>query len=206
MRLLRAKKPKLKKTSRDLQREATRAKLLEAARKLFAEHGYEGVSVTDIGKQAGVSHAMIYANFGDKTGLLYEIVSENNAPQLPAALKAAESSGTALDRLMKVLGVWAKYDLGDPDLLAVMQAYSWTWSDELEKDNVIQRIEHMEVLGKLLDEGVKAGEFPVDLDVPMVTEAIFAIYTWGLRPGVFEGLSPAACVKRMRPQIELLLD
>ena len=75
---------------------STRAKLIEAARKLFSEYGYEGVSVTDIGKKAGVSHAMIYANFTDKAGLLYEIVRENNAPQLPAVRKAAKSSGHAL--------------------------------------------------------------------------------------------------------------
>jgi len=205
MRLLRAKKPKAHKTARDLQREATRAKLMEAARKLFSEYGYEDVSVTDIGKEAGVSHAMIYANFSDKAGLLYEIVRENNAPQLPAAQKAAQSSGNAIDRIMKVLGVWAKYDLADPELLAVMQAYSWTWSDQMEVDNIEERDMHTNILSALVDEGVANSEFASQLDPDVAAEALFAIYTWGLRPAVFGDVSPAGCIKRLRPQVELLL-
>lgn len=205
MRLLRAKKPKAHKTARDLQRETTRAKLIEAARKLFSEYGYEGVSVTDIGKKAGVSHAMIYANFTDKAGLLYEIVRENNAPQLPAVRKAAKSSGSVVDRIMKVLGVWATYDLADPELLAVMQAYSWTWPDQMETDNIEERKEHTGILSSLVVEGMAKGELPRQLDPDIAAEAVFALYTWGLRPAVFSDVSPVECIKRLRPQVEMLL-
>lgn len=204
--MLRAKKAKQEPTARDRQREKTRRKLLETARRLFAEHGVDGVSVTDIGKQAGVSHAMIYANFGDKAGLLYQIVSENNAPQFPAARKAAASSGKPLDRLKKVLLVWAKYDLAQPDLLAVMEAYSWTWSKEIEAQNKRERAIHFELVADLIREAVSEGAVKKDLDPDLAAEAIFAIYTWGLRGGVFEGLSYKQCVKHIWPQIMMILN
>jgi len=205
MRLLRAKKAKTKPTARDRQREATRARLLEAARKLFVEHGYEAVSVTDIGKEAGVSHAMIYANFGDKAGLLYEIVRQNNAPQLAEVQKATQAPVSARERIYKVLNVWARYDLADPELLAVMQAYSWTWSVEAEQENRQELDVHRACLASLIREGRAAGEFGGEIDALEAARAIFAIYTWGLRPGVFDGASARQCVNRIKPQVELLL-
>ena len=36
-------------------------------------------------------------------------------------------------------------------------------------------------------------------------EAVFAIYTWGLRDAVFLALPPAAAVERLWPQVEALL-
>jgi AcrR family transcriptional regulator len=204
--MLRARKPRQRPTARDRQREETRKRLLDAARKLFAKNGYEGVSVTDIGKEAGVSHAMIYANFGDKAGLLYEIIKENNAPQYPAAVCAAKSSGSALERIIKVLGVWAKYDLSDPELLAIMQGYSWTWPAEFERVNSRERAKHLKLVEDLIAEGIEQAEFSDRLDAAIASDAIFAIYTWGLRPGVFEGASAAACIQRLEPQIRLLVE
>jgi AcrR family transcriptional regulator len=204
--MLRAKKPKQKPTARDRQRQETRRKLLDTARRLFAEHGVEGVSVTDIGEQAGVSHAMIYANFGDKAGLLYQIVAENNAPQLPAAIRAASLPGNPLDRLKKVLEVWARYDLAQPDLLAVMEAYSWTWSIEIEAENKKERAVHLKLVADLIREAKSEGTVKEHIDPDLAAEAIFAIYTWGLRGGVFEGLSYKQCVKHMWPQIMMILS
>ena len=61
-------------TYKDKKREETRAKLLAAARQLFAEHGYDDVPVTEIAQHAGVTHSMINVYFGGKPGLLYEII------------------------------------------------------------------------------------------------------------------------------------
>lgn len=52
----------------------TREKLLAAARRLFAARGYEGASVADIAKEAGVTKGALYANFDSKEDLFLEIV------------------------------------------------------------------------------------------------------------------------------------
>ncbi|MDX1736530.1 MAG: TetR family transcriptional regulator [Halioglobus sp.] len=49
--------------------EITRAKLLEAATRLFTEHGYEGVSIRDIENQAGVQRGLLAYHFQDKESL-----------------------------------------------------------------------------------------------------------------------------------------
>jgi AcrR family transcriptional regulator len=63
----RRRKPVRKTATRDP--EETRSKLLVAAKKLFARRGLHGTSVAEIGKEAGVSTAMINHHFGGKEAL-----------------------------------------------------------------------------------------------------------------------------------------
>ncbi|HTL35125.1 MAG TPA: CerR family C-terminal domain-containing protein, partial [Kofleriaceae bacterium] len=55
---------------------ATRVRLLDAARHLFAELGFEDVTVRDICREAGANLALVNYHFGDKLGLYHEIVNE----------------------------------------------------------------------------------------------------------------------------------
>lgn len=52
----------------------TRAALLEAARSVFTESGYDGATVRGIAKRAGVDAAMVNHWFGSKEGLFAEAV------------------------------------------------------------------------------------------------------------------------------------
>jgi TetR/AcrR family transcriptional regulator len=65
------KKPKkvLKSNVRALQKEATRAAILNSALQVFSEHGYEGSSTRDIAAHAGVHHALIKYYFENKDSL-----------------------------------------------------------------------------------------------------------------------------------------
>jgi AcrR family transcriptional regulator len=53
---------------------ATRHAVLEAARALFAEHGYAGTSIAAIAARAGVAFDTFYAAAGRKPALLRELV------------------------------------------------------------------------------------------------------------------------------------
>jgi AcrR family transcriptional regulator len=54
--------------------EVDKEKIIEVARTLFAEHGYEAASTRMIAQQAGCNVAMIGYYFGNKEGLLNHIV------------------------------------------------------------------------------------------------------------------------------------
>jgi AcrR family transcriptional regulator len=55
---------------------ATRARLLEAGRQLFATQGYAAVSTQAIVDAAGVTRGALYHQFDDKTGLFAEVYEE----------------------------------------------------------------------------------------------------------------------------------
>ena len=195
-----------KMTAKDIRREETRARLLAVAKALFAEHGYDDVSVTEIGREAGVSHSMINVYFGGKPGLLYEIVRESNAPQYDATVRIAEGPGSARERLVALLRAWAEGDGENPRLLAIMHSYSWVWPDETEADNRAVRAKFKAVLIALVEEGQGAGEFRAGIDPVQAASAVWAIYTWGLRPFVFENASVETCLDDILAKVFMVLD
>jgi AcrR family transcriptional regulator len=72
---------------------ATRARLLEAGRHLFATDGYAAVATQTIVDAAGVTRGALYHQFADKTGLfaeVYEAVERDLVAQISARIVAAE--------------------------------------------------------------------------------------------------------------------
>lgn len=71
--------------------EQTRARLLEAARETFSEHGFQGATVREICRRAEANVAAVNYHFGSKDGLLSEALNFDplNALQL-ANVEAAD--------------------------------------------------------------------------------------------------------------------
>ena len=63
-------------TTKAAQREATRAKLLAAARDLFGERGYAGVGTEEVVRAAGVTRGALYHQFADKRELFEAVLIE----------------------------------------------------------------------------------------------------------------------------------
>ncbi|WP_342634373.1 TetR/AcrR family transcriptional regulator [Streptomyces himastatinicus] len=80
--------------------DATRAALLDAARDLFARHGYDAVTVRDIGEHAGVDAALIARYFGGKAALYRAAVDEDsrNVTVSPETLDLGAFTVEALHR------------------------------------------------------------------------------------------------------------
>jgi AcrR family transcriptional regulator len=55
--------------------EETKRSILEAAGALFAERGYDAVTMREIAKKAGCSHTTIYLYFDDKETLLHQLAA-----------------------------------------------------------------------------------------------------------------------------------
>ena len=97
--------------------ERTRADLLAAARRVFAEKGYEGASVGDVAAAAGYTKGAVYANFGSKEDLFLELARELTADD--AALK---DSPTGVD-LHEVFAVRPADDDATAQMLLALELY-----------------------------------------------------------------------------------
>ncbi|NEQ73345.1 MAG: TetR/AcrR family transcriptional regulator [Okeania sp. SIO2C9] len=54
----------------------TRTKILQAAQKLFAKSGYDGTTIRDLAKKAGVSEGTLFRHFSNKKAILIELATE----------------------------------------------------------------------------------------------------------------------------------
>ncbi len=78
----------------DKRREA----ILGAAAQLYAEKGFPGASVAELGKACRTSKSLIYHYFPSKDDILYAVMAEH-LDALTAAAETACASGSALDKL-----------------------------------------------------------------------------------------------------------
>jgi TetR/AcrR family transcriptional regulator, regulator of cefoperazone and chloramphenicol sensitivity len=92
----------------------TRARLLDAAARLFAERGYARVTVRDICKKARANVAAVNYHFGGKDGL-YRAVMRHAMETMQATTEAAREAGRdlpAADRIRAYVVVFADRLLG----------------------------------------------------------------------------------------------
>jgi len=67
--------PRRRLTGED-KRRANRARILRAARKVFAQHGYHGATIGKIAGEAGLSNGAVYYNFASKEDLFLALLDE----------------------------------------------------------------------------------------------------------------------------------
>ena len=98
-----------------LRREA----ILAAAAALFAQRGYHGVSIDDIGSAVGMSGPGIYRHFPGKEAVLADMllgISQRLLDEGGRRVAGAPDAWTALDALLR----WhLDFALGQPDLITV---------------------------------------------------------------------------------------
>ena len=83
----------------------TRAEILAAAERHFAERGFEAARLEDIAADVGIRRAAIFYYFGDKHELYAAVLDEVFA----GAMTALPSSGSAVERLEASLTGWIDY-------------------------------------------------------------------------------------------------
>ena len=80
--------------------EDTRAKLIRAARRAFAEKGYAAASMDELTAEAGLTRGALYHNFGDKRGLLQAVVDQIDGEMAARARAAAAKAPNAWEGLL----------------------------------------------------------------------------------------------------------
>ena len=87
--------------------------VLDGARTVFMRDGFEGASVDDIVRQAGVSKATLYSYFPDKRLLFLEVAKIECAAQSDAAIAQVEASGDLREALTTAASRMVRFFMSD---------------------------------------------------------------------------------------------
>ncbi|ASU32195.1 TetR/AcrR family transcriptional regulator [Mucilaginibacter xinganensis] len=149
--------------------------ILDVAEKVFSEHGFDGASTRLISGEANVNMAMLNYYFGSKEGLFIAVVER----KITSFQDILQNIGNASD-----MSPWDK-----------IERYIEIYGEKVVNNNCFQKLLYREMginrrtdlsdklrsilmvnvgeLTKILDEGVRQGDFNADVDAAMVIATLY---------------------------------
>lgn len=150
----------------------SRRRILEAARRLFAERGVEAVSMHEVGREAGVGQGTLYRRFAHKGELCFALLVER-AEEFAKGMSevAGDGSRPALGRLETLVERLTEFNERNGEmLLAVREAHCGRHGEG--RDNPFYRWLRGTV-EDLLRSAVGRGEIPA-LDAEVTADLVLA--------------------------------
>jgi AcrR family transcriptional regulator len=168
-------------SGRQRQAQERRRRIRDAAKELFLEHGYANTAVRDVALRAGVSEALVYAQFGSKVALLKEVYDVTLAgddepvpiPQRPQAQRwSQENDPTVILREYAAAVRLRQEQLAG--LRTVIDAAAAVDSEAaaLAAEHDAQRWHGMQMLAEIL---LNTGRLAPDLDGPAVAAQLWLL-------------------------------
>ncbi|BCO29928.1 hypothetical protein TspCOW1_00310 [Thiohalobacter sp. COW1] len=99
----------------------TREEILELSVPLFAQRGYDGVSMRDVAAAVGFTQAALYYHFSDKDQLYLDAVGYEFREREAALKDMLAGNGPPLERLERFVAELARMMAMDKDFLRLMQ-------------------------------------------------------------------------------------
>ena len=146
--------------------EATRKRILAAAKSEFARRGLGGARVDDIADRARINKRMLYHYFGNKEELFRRTLEDAYADIRKAEAKLKIEADDPLTAFRRLMAFTWNYYLANPEFITLVN------SENLHKARHVRKSEMMDQLNRpsiarmeaLLARGVEAGLFRPGLD------------------------------------------
>src|SRR5690606_381693 len=106
-------------TARDRAKAERSDALLTEAARLFAERGYSGVSLEDIGAAVGVSGPAVYRHFTGKQALLGAVLVKVSEDLVSGGTTVFENASAGDERMQALIGFHVDFALGNADVIRV---------------------------------------------------------------------------------------
>lgn len=191
---------------RQVAKQRTRGKVVEAARNLFAQRGYDAATIRDIAREAGMSTGAVFANFQDKSELFDTVLAEDLA-RLAEALTRGVKDGTDLkSRLLD--GFVAGYEATLEQLPLVQAVVARAWHQPLQEARKGRELiaPVIEGLQQLVADAIKAGELKSGTDAALVTELVWVAYLSNYRRAAYDSWTIDTLKAHLDTQIDIILS
>lgn len=144
----------------------TRRRLLDTSIRLFSARGYHGVSVDQIVAGAHVNKRMVYHYFGSKKAIYRAALLEVYNRIEGLDIHADEDVGQPKERLKRLLDSYFTFLHKNPEFTQLVQWGNVEGGQHIAKKQYVLSIHPLlERFKRIVEEGVRLGEFRRDLDL-----------------------------------------
>ena len=178
--------------------ETNRARIEEAAERLFRTMGYQKTAVADIARELGMSPANIYRFYPSKSAI-NEAIAQRTLGAMQAEIESlAQGPGTAAARLRRMFS--RMFELKIEVFFQERRLYDMVTAAMDEHWDVIER--HLAgvhaAIARVLQDGMSAGEFAAGDAVKEAHTILHTMVAWN-HPGLV-----ATCISRKGQTVEEL--
>jgi AcrR family transcriptional regulator len=195
-------------TSREsdsLQRNGRSVEILEAARGLFAEKGFDGTSISDIAGSVGVADGAIYRHFSSKRAILFEVIRGFYEPVIDVAAATVSGISDIRSRLRYLIWLQLRAFVEEPEVCRFIISEARPMADYYETEIADLNRRWTSLMVEVIKEGQRAGAFRSDLPATMVRDVVYGgieHIAWGAATGhgaidvetVADNLTELVCV------------
>jgi TetR/AcrR family fatty acid metabolism transcriptional regulator len=147
--------------------------IINAAIKVFAEKGFYNAKVSDVARCAGVADGTIYLYFKSKDDLLISLFESKMEQILQRFSSLSNTKINADKKIKKFIDLYFEMIEEDQDLAEVFQV-ELRQSSKFLKDYHNQKfIDFLNLIGDIIHEGQKNGQFRPEIDIYTMKLAIF---------------------------------
>jgi len=167
-----------------------RKEIFQKAASIFLAKGYEATTINDIAVSLGTDRATLYYYVGSKKELFQQVVRESAQTNIIAIEALAKAKLPAEEKLrLAFTGLMESYRNSFPYLHVFLQENFHTFSNERDswgKETRDWSDRYYKAMRKILECGVKDGEFSLPLPIGLSTMAVIGAINWAhrwYRPG-----------------------
>ncbi|WP_374575374.1 TetR/AcrR family transcriptional regulator [Phenylobacterium sp.] len=190
---------------RKAQKEATRQRVLDAARSLFESRGYEETTVRAIAKEAGVAVGSVFTSFASKSEILSQVMADRleglyaELDRLAPCLR-----GSTADRLRTIFAFHFSFETRRTRLFLAHIAAAYDWTRSAASMPYGRNPQLKQIIFDCLAEGAARGDVDPTVDLEMVVDLLMAAYAWIYRLAAWEGADADTMSAVMDRQIGLI--
>jgi AcrR family transcriptional regulator len=140
-------------------RAEARERLVQAALGLLSRGGWREVQISAVAAAAGLSTGAVYLHFPSKTHLVAELYRAQASAELDILTEIANAPAPAAERIAQAIRSFAKRVMSNRRLGYAMVLEPT--DIEVEEERLRFHAQFIEQYRRILDEGVKSGEFHV---------------------------------------------
>jgi TetR/AcrR family transcriptional regulator, cholesterol catabolism regulator len=192
---------------REARKEATRLRVLEAARQLFEEVGYDAATIREIARRAGVSVGSVFTGFASKSEVLGEVI-RCRLDELYADLACVTPHlrGSTADRCRSLFAVHYAFEFRRLRLFLAFISVAFEFQETPGQPVLGSNPRLRGMVLECLAEGVARGDLRPEVDIELAVDMLVGVYAWNYRLAAAEGADAQRLTAVFDRQVGLIFE